>query len=134
VAERAAIAAALRRDLTIDLVTTGARSGQPRTTEIWFMRVDGRVLICGTPGRRDWLANLRATPACEFRLKESCTASLPARATEITDPEDRRAILTAPATEWYRRQGFDLDALVDGAPMAEIAFEAPFDDLLPLDR
>ena len=42
--------AALRSDLTIDIVTTGRRSGLPRTTEIWFMVVDDAVYICGTPG------------------------------------------------------------------------------------
>ena len=42
--------AALRSDLTIDIVTTGRRSGLPRTTEIWFMVVDDTVYICGTPG------------------------------------------------------------------------------------
>ena len=41
--------AALAADLTIDIVTTGRRSGEPRTTEIWFTRADGSIYICGPP-------------------------------------------------------------------------------------
>ena len=47
---------------TIHITTTGRRSGLPRRVEIWWFRVDGRFIITGTPGRRDWVANLRADP------------------------------------------------------------------------
>lgn len=126
-----AIRQVLQTDLTIDIVTTGARSGQPRRTEIWFWNLDGRIIICGTPSaggergpraRRDWLANLRANPAFVFCLKESIQAELPARAMIITDPDDRRAILSAPQTRWYRQQGFSLDELVAGSPVVEVFF------------
>ena len=30
-----------RADRTIDITTTGRRSGQPRRVEVWFHRVDG---------------------------------------------------------------------------------------------
>ena len=42
--------AALRRDLTIDIRHPRRRSGEWRTTEIWFVIVDDTVYICGTPG------------------------------------------------------------------------------------
>lgn len=48
------VAAALARDLTIDIVTTGRKSGRKRRTEIWFHRIEGRYFITGMPGRRDW--------------------------------------------------------------------------------
>ena len=98
------IQAALRRDKTIDIVTTGARSGLPRRTEIWFTNVGGRIIICGTPNAhgdkgvympRDWLANLKAHPDFTFCLKESVQAELPARAVAITDLDDRRRIMSA---------------------------------------
>lgn len=129
--EREAVRAALRRDLTIDIVTTGARSGQPRTAEIWFTNIDGRILICGTPTAdgsvggytpRDWMANLVAEPRLVFRLKESVTAELQAEAAIVTDPEDRRAIMTAPETQWYRDNGGPLEEVIEHAPIVEIRF------------
>lgn len=116
-----AVRGALADDLTIDIVTTGARSGQQRETEIWFLNVGGRIVITGTPGRRDWLANLGANPEFTFRLKESVDAELPARATPITDPELRRTILNGTSARWYREQT-DLDHLVDEAPLVEVRF------------
>jgi len=96
---------ALATDQTIDIVTLGARSGERRTTEIWFTRVGDEVFITGTPAgdgtpgrrrKRDWLANLRADPALDFVLKESLQATLPAIATEVIDREERRRVFTAP--------------------------------------
>ena len=102
---------ALRVDRLIDIVTTGAKTGKHRTTEIWFTNMSGRIIICGTPGgegkngppkRRDWLANLKANPEFLFCLKESVTVKLPARSVPIVDPEDRRVLMSAPETKWYR--------------------------------
>ncbi|MBN1247266.1 MAG: nitroreductase family deazaflavin-dependent oxidoreductase [Anaerolineae bacterium] len=120
---------ALRTDRTIDIITTGAKTGLPRKTEIWFTHIDGRIIICGTPTsggskgprvRRDWLANLKAHPDFLFCLKESVQAQLPARAVEITDPDDRRAIMSAPETQWYRDQVDSVDELVQGSPIVEV--------------
>ena len=47
---------------TIDLTTFGRKSGVPRRIEIWWFHVGGRFIITGTPGRRDWLANVKANP------------------------------------------------------------------------
>ncbi|NNF69098.1 MAG: nitroreductase family deazaflavin-dependent oxidoreductase, partial [Acidimicrobiia bacterium] len=68
---------ALRTDLTIDITTVGRVSGEPRRTEIWFRNLDDQVYITGTPGPRDWYANLVANPSFTFHLKESVTADLP---------------------------------------------------------
>ena len=122
---------ALRKDRLIDIVTTGAKSGLPRKTEIWFTNVGGRIIICGTPdaegqggprARRDWLANLRANPDFLFCLKESFTAQLHARAMIIVNPEDRRRLMTAPETQWYRDQVASVDDLVAGSPIIEVFF------------
>lgn len=122
---------ALREDRLIDIVTRGAKSGLPRKTEIWFTNVDGRIIICGTPdaagtsgprARCDWLANLRANPEFLFCLKESVSAQLPARAVIIVDPEDRRRLMTAPATQWYRDQVTSVEDLVAGSPIVEVSF------------
>ncbi|MCB1643907.1 MAG: nitroreductase family deazaflavin-dependent oxidoreductase [Pseudomonadales bacterium] len=128
-----AIKAALASDKTIDIVTTGKKSGMPRTTEIWFNRVEDRIIICGTPGSseeggsgyqpRHWLANLRARPNFQFCLKESVQACLPARAVEITDAADRRYIMMHPATQWYRDHVTDPEDLVRDSPIIEVFLE-----------
>lgn len=121
-----AIGRALCVDTTIDITTIGRRSGRPRRIEIWFLHVDGHIYITGTTGRRDWLANLRAEPRFTFHLKESLAADLDAVAVEVSDPSERRAVLTSPAAEWYRGQE-RLDDLVTCAPMVRVVFEADAD-------
>jgi deazaflavin-dependent oxidoreductase (nitroreductase family) len=111
---------ALARDRTIDITTTGRRSGQLRRAEIWFHNLDGRIYITGLPGRRDWYANLLADPQFTFHLKESASADLPARASPVTDQAERRAIL-ARILDKLGRPG-DLDAWLASSPLVEVAF------------
>ena len=85
---------ALKQGGVIDITTRGRRSGEPRRIEIRFHNVDGTVYITGTPGRRGWYANLLADPAFTFHLKGGPVADLAARATPITDPAQRRSVLT----------------------------------------
>ncbi len=129
---KAEIQKALQEDRTIDIITIGAKTGLPRRIEIWFTNVNGRIIICGTPGAtggpgtrtpRDWLANLKANPDFTFCLKESTNAELPARAVEIVDLEDRRYLMSAPATKWYRDQVDSIDELVMNSPIVEVFFE-----------
>jgi len=128
--DRNAVVRSLLTERTVDIVTTGRRSGEPRTTEIWTTVQAGRVLICGTPnaGRaevartpRDWLANLKAHPAFTLRLKTSVMADLAATAEPVTDPEDRRRILSEPSTQYYR-EAVDLDTAVAHSPIIEVTF------------
>lgn len=124
---------ALARDRTVDIITTGAKTGRKRTTEIWFTRVDQRIILCGTPSaagdgrgewkRRNWLANLRAHPHFVFRLKESVQVELEARAVEVTDSADRRYIMSAPGTRWYREQAGSIELLIAQSPIVEVFFE-----------
>lgn len=128
--DREAIVRSLLTERTVDIVTIGRHSGAARTTEIWTTVQEGRVLICGTPnaGRagvartpRDWLANLTAEPGFTLRLKASVKADLSARAVRVTDPEDRRHILSEPSTEYYRN-AVDLDTAVAHSPIVEVTF------------
>lgn len=122
---------ALETDKTIDIITTGAKSGQPRRTEIWFHTINGRIIICGTPDgigragkrkRRDWLANLKKNPEFIFCLKKSISAEIRAKAVEIIDESDRRQIMSAPETKWYRDQGNSIETLVKYSPIVEVFF------------
>lgn len=114
---------ALGTDTTIDITTIGRKSGRRRRIEIWFHQVNGRIYITGTPGTRDWYANLLHNPHFTFHLKESIHADLSARARLITDTDERRQILSAPEMNWYRQQVSSMEALVAGSPLVEVLFE-----------
>jgi deazaflavin-dependent oxidoreductase (nitroreductase family) len=112
----------LSDDPTIDITTTGRRTGQPRRIEIWMMDVEGRFFITGTPGRRDWLANLFADPAMMVHLKRRAKVDLPAHARPVTDAETRRRVIDHLSARWYRSQS-SVDDLVAAAPMVEVTFD-----------
>lgn len=112
------ISGALQRDLTIDITTRGRRTGQPRRIEIWFHRVDGKIYITGSPGKRDWYANLLSDPHFTFHLKHSARADLPARARPINSPQERRRIL-APIVESHSHPD-ELQEWVEGSPLVEV--------------
>src|SRR5690348_4849455 len=111
----------LDSDRTIDMTTVGRRSSEPRRIEIWFYRYDGRIFLSGSPGRRDWYANLVAHPDFTFHLKGSAQADLPARARPITDEDERREVIAGILDELGR--GSDaLDQWVAASPLAEVEF------------
>jgi deazaflavin-dependent oxidoreductase (nitroreductase family) len=114
---------ALEHDRTIDITTRGRKTGQLRRTEIWFHNLDGRLYITGTPGRRDWYANLLAHPEFTFHLKQRTQADLPARARPILEPAQRRQIIARiHATLQGRR---DLEAWVAGSPLVQVELLEP---------
>ena len=109
---------ALQHDRTIDITTTGRKTRQPRRTEIWFHNVKGHLYITGTPGRRDWYANLLAHPEFTFHLKQSVRADLPARATAVLEKAQRREIM---ATIHQKLSGQrDLESWVEGSPLVAV--------------
>ena len=87
-----------------------------------MLDVDGRFFVTGTPGRRDWLANLRAEPRLTVHLKREAGLDVDATASEVTDASTRRRVLEHLAAHWYRSQ-VPLDELVESAPMVEIRFD-----------
>jgi len=116
---------------TIDITTTGRRSGEPRRIEICFYRFEDSVYLSGIPGprTRDWLANLAAEPRFTFHLKHGVVADLPAVATVITDPAERRRVMTDFVEDFNRRQGPDspwptavLAEWVERSPLAKVSF------------
>jgi deazaflavin-dependent oxidoreductase (nitroreductase family) len=116
-----AIQRALSRGHTIDITTSGRKTGQPRRIEIVFHNFDGRIFISGIPSsrKRSWIANLQADPRLTFHLKgPGASADLPATARVITDDAERRAILPLIAAAWGRR---DLDAMIAASPLVEVS-------------
>ena len=113
-----AVQRALKQDRTIDITTTGRKTGQLRRKEIWFHNIEGRLYITGTPGSRDWYANLVANPQFTFHLKHSAQADLSARATAIRDREQRREIISRIHEKIGGNR--DLEAWVEGSPLVEV--------------
>lgn len=116
---------------TIDITTTGRRSGEPRRIEIVFYRFEDSVYLSGIPGPRPraWLLNLTAEPRFIFHLKHGVVADLPARATVITDPQERHRVLIDFVDEFNQRHGPGspwptavLEDWVLRSPLANVSF------------
>ena len=112
---------ALDQGHRIDITTIGRRTGTPRRIELVFHNLDGRIVISGIPfpGRtRGWIYNLEADPRITVHLKGPIAhADLEGTARVITDPDERRAMLTGVARNWGRT---DLDAMVADSPLIEV--------------
>jgi deazaflavin-dependent oxidoreductase (nitroreductase family) len=117
-----AIERALESDRTIDITTTGRRSGEPRRIEIWMHHIDGRTFISGLPGRRGWYANLRAHPEFILQLKGSLEADLPAVARSIEDEQERREVIER-IFDGTGRERAEVDAWVADSPLVEVEFK-----------
>jgi deazaflavin-dependent oxidoreductase (nitroreductase family) len=113
---------ALAKDRVIDMTTTGRMSGKPRRKETWFHNIDGQVYLTGTPGTRDWYANMVANPWFTFHLKESVTADLAAHARPVTEPDERRAVLRRILSN-IGRPASDLPAWEAGSPLVAVTFD-----------
>ncbi|HUG29038.1 MAG TPA: nitroreductase family deazaflavin-dependent oxidoreductase [Candidatus Limnocylindria bacterium] len=114
-----AIHRVLRHGHTIDITTTGRRSGEPRRIEMMFHSFDGHLYISGSPQpdrTRAWLHNMRANPRFTFHLKRLVQADLPATAREITEPAERRAVIAKVARVWGR----DPEEMVEHSPLVEV--------------
>ena len=118
-------------DRTVDITTTGRRSGEPRRIEICFYRFGDAIYLSGVPApqRRNWLANLAANPSFTFHLKHGVVADLPAVAEVITDPGERRRVFVDFVDDFNERNGPDgpwgtavLDEWVAGSPLARVSF------------
>ena len=117
----AAVREALGKNGTIDITTTGRKTGEARRIEIMFHAIDGHVYISGypRPQKRRWLLNLEANPRFTFHLEESVKADLPATARPINDPAERRGLLQTISKTW----NLDIDTMVEQSPLVEVRFE-----------
>ncbi|ASW53442.1 nitroreductase/quinone reductase family protein [Plantactinospora sp. KBS50] len=106
---------ALERQRTIEISTIGRRSGRPRRIEIWRYRAGGRYWLTGSPGRRDWYANLLARPEFTLHLAD---LDLQVRGRAVTDPDERAVVFgeIVPALDWAG----SLESWIAGSPLMEI--------------
>ena len=115
---------------TIDISTTGARTGRTRRIEVWFYRVDGEIYLTTQPARRSWYANLLANPRFIFHLKRGVRADLPATATPVVDREQRRRVFSSiiddldqPRHRAYIAQPVEpIEAWLEGSPLMHVRF------------
>ena len=123
-ATESAIAAAYSRGQTIDITTTGRKTGRPRRIEIVSHVFVGRIWISGMPSprRRSWIANLVADPRLTVHLKGRIAADLPASARVIDDVDERRRILSLVAAAWRRT---DVERMVQQSPLIEVTIDPP---------
>lgn len=116
---------------TIDITTTGAKTGRQRRIEIWFYRVDGEIHLSSQPAVRAWYANLLANPAFTFHLKNGVRADLAARAEPVLDLTDRRRVfgsivddLNHPRHRAYLAQPVEpVEQWVEGSPLMHVRFD-----------
>jgi deazaflavin-dependent oxidoreductase (nitroreductase family) len=116
---------------TVDITTTGAKTGRARRIEIWFYRVDGVVYLSSQPASRGWYANLVANPRFTFHLKNGLRADLQATAEPVLDADMRRHVFAAiiddlnhPRHSSYLAQPVEpLDEWVQGSPLMRVTFD-----------
>ena len=69
---------------TLLLHTVGAKSGEPRSAPVLYLRDGDNVVVIasngGTPTNPGWYYNLRANPACEATVKGKRSAYVARRA------------------------------------------------------
>jgi deazaflavin-dependent oxidoreductase (nitroreductase family) len=107
---------ALGHSQTIDMTTTGRRSGEPRRIEIMLHSIDGRLLISGHPGfPRGWIANLNADPSMIVHLRRPAV-DVPVTARVVTDRAERETLLAPIARAWR----LPLPVMVEGSPLIEV--------------
>ena len=106
---------ALDRQQTVEITTIGRRTGQPRRIETWRYRARGRYWLTGSPGSRDWYANLVAHPEFVLHLKDQ---DLQVRGRVVTDPHDRALVLgeIVPGLDWAG----SLQSWIEASPLVEI--------------
>ncbi|GIE89838.1 nitroreductase/quinone reductase family protein [Actinoplanes regularis] len=106
---------ALERQRTVEITTIGRRSARPRRIETWRYLAAGRYWLTGSPGSRDWYANVLAHPEFTLHLNE---LDLQVRGRPVTDPDERARVFgeIVPALDWAG----SLESWIAGSPLVEI--------------
>jgi hypothetical protein len=115
---------------TVDITTTGARTGRSRRIEIWFYRVDGEIYLTTQPASRSWYANLLKNPHFTMHLKNGVRDDLAATAAPVLDEKERSAIfasiiadLNQPLHRGYIAQPVEpIEEWVTRSPLMRVTF------------
>ena len=90
------------------LHTTGARSGQPRTNPLVYVRDGDRFVVAaskgGAPTNPDWFYNLRADPDASVEVG---TEQFRVRATIVTEEPERSRLYARLAAHWPSFAGYE---------------------------
>ena len=116
---------------TVEITTTGGRSGLPRRIEIWFYRVGDTNYLSGMPAATpDWFRNLEANPRFTLHLKHGVQANLRATAHPVIDEGERRRVFTAivddlnqPSNPGKIQQPTRVEDWMNGSVLMEIDFD-----------
>jgi deazaflavin-dependent oxidoreductase (nitroreductase family) len=110
---------ALERQQTVEITTIGRRSGRPRRIETWRYRADGRFWLTGSPGSRDWYANMLAHPEFTLHLRG---LDLRVRGRPVTDADERARVFgqIVPTLDWAG----SLESWLAGSPLVEITLDS----------
>ena len=112
--------------MTVEITTTGRRSGKPRRIEIWSFYIDGKVLLMGFRGKHDWYANLLANPELTYHLKEGAHRDVSATARPVTDETERRRLLTRlkELSQFYRQKPAEIvEEWVQNSSLVEVTLK-----------
>ena len=118
-----ALREAIIRDPVVDITTTGRKSGKTRRIEIWCHELEGRLYITGTPGRRDWYANMVAHPDFILHLKGSMQRDLPARATPVTDVHERCKVFQGLLLAEERMRNVEPESWARRSPLVKVELQ-----------
>jgi len=91
--EKASIKADLEKaadQSTVELTTTGRKSGKPHTKPVWFVYDQGHLYLqSGKAGKTDWYQNLKKNPQMTLKIG---TVTANGKAKFITDPKETERI------------------------------------------
>jgi deazaflavin-dependent oxidoreductase (nitroreductase family) len=88
------------------LTTTGRRSGNPHTVEIWFaVAAETFYLLSGGGGSSDWCRNLEAEPSATFRIART---EYQVAGRRVRTPKEQRLARHAVFAKYDARSNGDL--------------------------
>ena len=75
---------------TVELTTTGRKTGKEHRKPVWFVVEDGRIVVqAGKDGKTDWYRNLQKTPTAVVRQGGY---AFRVQAAMVTDPKRVQAV------------------------------------------
>ena len=109
----------LDRDSLADITTIGWEAASENRVEVELFHLNGQIYLCNRPGDYGWVAELLVSPEYTYHLKQSVRMDLPALATDITNPTQKKALLTNILAKEHRLD--ELDARLDRSHLFRVS-------------